>query len=42
MKKWNIVAIAAALGLASATFGGVRAAEKLKVGFVYLGPIPDH
>jgi basic membrane protein A and related proteins len=41
MKKWNIVAIAAALGLAGATCGGVHAAEKLKVGFVYFGPIGD-
>src|SRR5271155_4893349 len=41
MKKWNIVAIAAVLGLAGATFGGVHAAEKLKVGFVYFGPIGD-
>ena len=36
MKKWNIVAIAAVLGLASTTFGGAYAAEKLKVGFIYL------
>jgi basic membrane protein A len=41
MKKWSIVAIAAILGLASATFGAVHAAEKLKVGFIYLGPIGD-
>jgi basic membrane protein A and related proteins len=40
MKKWSIVAIAAVLGLASATFG-VHAAEKLKIGFIYLGPIGD-
>jgi len=41
MKKWSIVATAAVLGLASAAFGGVHAAEKLKVGFIYLGPIGD-
>jgi basic membrane protein A and related proteins len=41
MKKWNIVAVAAALGLAGATCDGVHAAEKLKVGFVYFGPIGD-
>ena len=41
MKKWSIVAIAAILGLASATLGGAYAAEKLKVGFIYLGPIGD-
>ncbi len=41
MKKWNIVAIAAVLGLARATFGGAHAAEKLKVGFIYLGPVGD-
>jgi basic membrane protein A and related proteins len=41
MKKWNIVAIAAVLGLAGATFGGAHAAEKLKVGFVYFGPVGD-
>ena len=41
MKKCSIVATAAVLGLASAAFGGVHAAEKLKVGFIYLGPIGD-
>src|ERR1700745_3219235 len=41
MKKWNILAIAAVLGLTSETFGEVHAAEKLKVGFIYLGPIGD-
>jgi basic membrane protein A and related proteins len=41
MKKWNIVAIAAVLALAAATFGTTYAAEKLKVGFVYVGPIGD-
>jgi basic membrane protein A and related proteins len=41
MKKWVIVAIAAVLGLASATFGRVHAADKLKVGFIYIGPVGD-
>ena len=41
MKKWNIVAITAIVGLASASFGGAYAAEKLKVGFIYIGPIGD-
>src|SRR6516164_3323925 len=41
MKKWNIVAVAAVLGIASAGFGRVYAAEKLKVGFIYIGPIGD-
>ncbi len=41
MKKWNIVAVAAVLALAAATFGGAHAADKLKVGFVYVGPIGD-
>jgi basic membrane protein A and related proteins len=41
MKKWNIAAIAAVLGIASASFGGVHAAQKLKVGFIYLGLIGD-
>src|SRR6516225_9466244 len=41
MKKLNIVAVAAVLGIASACFGGVYAAEKLKVGFIYIGPIGD-
>ena len=36
MKKWNIVAITTIIGLASAIFGGVYAAEKLKVGFIYM------
>jgi basic membrane protein A len=40
MKKWNIGVIAAVLGLAGATtLSGVHAAEKLKVGFIYFGPI---
>jgi basic membrane protein A len=41
MKKWNIVAMAAVLAVAAATFGGAYAAEKLKVGFIYTGPIGD-
>ena len=41
MKKWNIVATAALLGIASGSFSGVYAAEKLKIGFIYIGPIGD-
>jgi basic membrane protein A len=41
MKKWNIVAAVAVLALAAATLGGAYAADKLKVGFVYVGPIGD-
>ena len=41
MKKWNIVASAALLGIASGIFSGVYAAEKLKIGFIYIGPIGD-
>jgi len=41
MKTLNVVAVAAVLGLAGATFSGVYAAEKLKVGFIYIGPIGD-
>ena len=41
MKKWNIVTITAIVGLAGASFGGAYAAEKLKVGFIYIGPIGD-
>ena len=41
MKKWNIVAMAAVLATAVGTFGGVYAAEKLKIGFIYVGPIGD-
>src|SRR6516162_10869880 len=40
MKKWNIVGIAAAVGLAAVTFHAY-AADKLKVGFIYVGPIGD-
>ena len=39
MKKWLGVAMAAAIALTAGTAG---AAEKLKVGFVYVGPIGDH
>ena len=41
MKKWNIVAMAAVLATAVGTFGGVYAAEKLKIGFIYVGPVGD-
>ncbi len=41
MRKWNIVAMAAVLATAVGTFGGVYAAEKLKIGFIYVGPIGD-
>jgi basic membrane protein A and related proteins len=41
MKKWNIVTITAIVGLAGASSGGACAAEKLKVGFIYIGPIGD-
>ena len=41
MKKWNIIAMAAVLAIATATFGGSYAAEKLKIGFIYTGPIGD-
>lgn len=41
MRKWNIVAITAIVGLGSASFGGAYAAESLKVGFIYIGPIGD-
>jgi basic membrane protein A len=40
MKKWNIVVMAAALGVSAITFHAY-AADKLKVGFIYLGPIAD-
>jgi basic membrane protein A len=41
MKKWNIIAMTAVLAVATATFGATYAAEKLKIGFVYTGPIGD-
>src|SRR5690349_11157365 len=40
MKKLLMTVAAAALAIA-ATAGGASAAEKLKVGFIYLGPIGD-
>jgi basic membrane protein A and related proteins len=40
MKKWNIVVMAAALGASAMTFHAY-AADKLKVGFIYLGPVAD-
>ncbi len=40
MKKWHLVAAAAILAIAPATFKS-HAAAKLKIGFVYLGPIGD-
>jgi simple sugar transport system substrate-binding protein len=40
MKKWNIVAMAAVLAAAGLTFHAY-AADKLKVGFIYTGPIGD-
>jgi basic membrane protein A and related proteins len=41
MKKWNIIAAVTVLALAATAFGGVYAADKLKIGFVYVGPIGD-
>lgn len=41
MKKWNIVGIIAVVALAAMT-SYVQAADKLKVGFIYVGPIGDH
>lgn len=41
MKKLMVAAAAAALAIA-ATNGGATAAGKLKVGFIYLGPIGDY
>ena len=40
MKKWNIVAMAAVIAIAAVTFHAY-AADKLKVGFIYVGPIGD-
>ena len=39
-KKWNIVGMAAACGIAAITFHAY-AADKLKIGFIYVGPIGD-
>ena len=41
MRKLNIVAAAAVIALAAATFGTTYAAEKLKIGFIGVGPIGD-
>ena len=41
MKKWTIIAAAAVLAVGAATFGGAKAAEKLKIGFIYVGPVGD-
>jgi basic membrane protein A len=41
MKKWNVVAMAAVLTIAAGTFGATYAADKLKVGFIYVGPVGD-
>jgi simple sugar transport system substrate-binding protein len=41
MKKLLTIAAAAGLALAATTFGA-SAADKLKVGFIYLGPIGDY
>jgi len=41
MKKWNTIAMTAVLAIATATFGASYAAEKLKIGFIYTGPIGD-
>src|SRR5262245_37994263 len=40
MKKWNIVRMAAAVGIASITFH-TYAADKMKIGFIYVGTISD-
>jgi basic membrane protein A and related proteins len=40
MKKWNIVGMAAIVAIAAVTFHAY-AAEKLKVGFIYVGPVGD-
>ena len=37
----SVVTMALALGLAASTTGGALAADKLKVGFVYVGPVAD-
>jgi len=41
MRKWNFVTMAAAVAFAAMT-SYAHAADKLKVGFVYVGPIGDH
>jgi len=40
IRKWNIFAVAAVITIAAITLHA-RAADKLKVGFVYLGPVGD-
>jgi basic membrane protein A and related proteins len=40
VKKWTMVAVVAMLAIAPMTFQ-THAADKLKIGFVYLGPIGD-
>jgi basic membrane protein A and related proteins len=40
MKKWNIVGMAVIVAIAAVTFHAY-AAEKLKIGFIYVGPIGD-
>src|ERR1700722_10664309 len=40
MKKWNIVGMAAGFGLAAVSFHAY-AADKLKIAFIYVGPIGD-
>jgi basic membrane protein A len=40
MKRWQLVGMIAVLGLVAATFHAL-AADKLKVGFIYIGPIGD-
>src|ERR1700722_6948973 len=41
MKKWNIAAMAAVVTIVAGTFGATYAADKLKVGFIYVGPVGD-
>src|ERR1700684_2325340 len=41
MKKWNVAAMAAVVTIADGTFGASYAAGKLKVGFIYVGPVGD-
>ena len=41
MKKWNIASLAVVVALAAIT-SYAHAADKLKVGFIYVGPIGDH
>jgi basic membrane protein A and related proteins len=42
MGLWNILRAAAGTGLLLAFATGAEAADKVKVGFVYVGPIGDH